>query len=131
ENFLRVVESSIYGNPHSAYLALLKFAGCELGDVRALVHANGNEGALKALRAAGVYVTFEEFKGRTPLVRHGKTIPLTWRSFQNPYMKASFSVESGGSSGTATRVLHDLSALAARAPHNLLGMSAHGVLGAP
>ena len=36
-NFLRIAEYSIYGFPESPYLPLLKMAGCELGDLQALV----------------------------------------------------------------------------------------------
>jgi hypothetical protein len=62
EHFLRVVERSIYGYPSSPYLALLRMAGCELGDLRQMVHHKGLEDTLRALREAGVYVTFEEFR---------------------------------------------------------------------
>ena len=64
ENFLRIAERGIYGHSASPYLALLKLAGCELPDLRAMVRQRGLDGALGALREAGVYVTFEEFKGR-------------------------------------------------------------------
>ena len=37
ERFLRIAERSIYGHPPSPYLALLKMAGCELGDLREMV----------------------------------------------------------------------------------------------
>src|SRR5213592_3774379 len=66
ENFLRLVERSVYGYPRSPYLALLKLAGCEFGDLRVLVTQRGLEGALRELRENGVYITFEEFKGRKP-----------------------------------------------------------------
>ena len=72
-NFLKIIERSVYGWPRSPYLALLKLAGCELGDVRALVGRHGLEAALQTLREAGVYVTVEEFKGRKPIVRGGLT----------------------------------------------------------
>jgi hypothetical protein len=35
-NFLNVVERGVYGNPGSPYLALLRSAGAELGDVKAV-----------------------------------------------------------------------------------------------
>ena len=71
ENFLRLVETTVYGYPRSPYLPLLKMAGCELGDLKALVKQKGLEGALRVLRDQGVYVAFEEFKGRQPIVRNG------------------------------------------------------------
>jgi hypothetical protein len=41
-----------------------------------MVRNQGLEEALRALREARVYVTFEEFKGREPMVRHGQLIPV-------------------------------------------------------
>jgi len=70
-NFLRLVERSVYGHPASPYLDLLKHARCELGDLRTLVMDKGLDAALTALRADGVYVTFEELKGRKPIERNG------------------------------------------------------------
>src|SRR5687768_1797625 len=63
ENFLRVMERAVFGHAASPYLALLEHAGCEIGDLRTLVTQRGIEGSLVELSAAGVYVTFEEFKG--------------------------------------------------------------------
>jgi hypothetical protein len=131
ENFLRTVERSIYGHPGSPYLALLRMAGCELGDLRALVRQRGLEAALRALRDAGVYVTFEEFKGRKPIHRHGKTISVTARDFDNPAMQRVFTIQSGGSTGAATTVGVNLEQIAARAPHELLSLSAHDLLDVP
>ena len=72
ENFLRLVRKGIFGYPKSPYLPLLKLAQCEMGDIENMVEAEGLEKTLRALREAGVYVTFEEFKGREPIVRNGQ-----------------------------------------------------------
>jgi hypothetical protein len=83
------VEHSIYRHPSSPYLALLRHAGCERGDLEALVRRDGLDRALHTLRDAGVYVTFEEFKGRTPIVRGTTTITASARDFDNPsYLNA-------------------------------------------
>ncbi len=131
ENFLLTVERSIYGHPGSPYLPLLKMAGCELGDLRALVRQRGLESALRQLRDEGVYVTFEEFKGRKPIVRGGQTITVHARDFDNPGMQRVFTIQSGGSTGAATTVGVNLEQIAARAPHEMLSLSAHGLLGVP
>src|SRR5581483_5969536 len=47
ENFCKTLEKSVYAHPSSPYLALLKRAGCELGDVRELVKRKGLEAALQ------------------------------------------------------------------------------------
>jgi hypothetical protein len=131
ETFLHIVERGIYGHPSSPYLPLMKMAGCELGDLVAMVNQEGLEGALRSLREAGVYVTFEEFKGRRPIVRNGLEIPVTPWDFDNPFAQRHFSVQTGGTTGVASSVKVDLDQMAARAPYQMLTYSAHGVLGAP
>ena len=131
DNFLQFVERSVYGFPASPYLGLLRMAGCEFGDLRGLVRSRGLEAALRRLREAGVYVTFEEFKGRKPIERHGKTIPVAASGFDNPFMKRVFTIQSGGSTGAATNVGVNLEQVAARAPHELLTLSAHNLLHVP
>ena len=106
-NFLRILEVGVYGNPRSPYLALLKHAGYSIDDVRALVSANGLEGALRMLRNDGVYVTFEEFKGRAPIVRDGVTLNVSDKDFDNPRLVAHYEGQSSGSTGAGTRVAMD------------------------
>jgi hypothetical protein len=131
EMFLRLVERSIYGNARSPYLALLKLAKCELTDLRILVKDKGLEGALGVLREAGVYVTFEEFKGRTPIVRHGQTISTQARDFDNPFSRHDFTLQTGGSTGLANSVYQDLDYIAAGAPHQMLMLDAWNTLDVP
>lgn len=131
ENFLRMVERSIYGYPRSPYLPLLRMAGCELGDLRTLVRQRGLEGALRELREAGVYVDFEEFKGRKPIVRGGKTIVVTARDFDNPSSRRDLVTQTGGSTGTAASVGVDLDHKAARASHRMITLAAHDLIGVP
>ena len=130
-NFLRVVERGVYGYPRSPYLPLLELAQVELGDIQNMVRDRGLEGTLRSLREAGVYVTFEEFKGRAPMVRDGKTMPVQASSFDNPYHSRHYQTQSGGTSGAGTRVTHDLDQLAAQAPLIMLGRHAHGVVDVP
>jgi hypothetical protein len=131
DNFLRFVERSVYGVPRSPYLALLKLAGCELGDLRALVDNKGLEGALRALRTAGVYVSYEEFKGRKPIVRNGFTLAVTPRDFDNPFARHDFSLMTGGSTGLANQVYQDLDHIAALATIDMLVLAEHKLLDAP
>ena len=76
DNFLRMVRRGIFGYPRSPYLPLLRLAACELGDIESSVRAQGLEPTLRMLREAGVYFTFEEYKGRQPVIRSGQPIPL-------------------------------------------------------
>jgi hypothetical protein len=130
-NLLRTVTHGVYGNPSSPYLALLKHAGCELGDFRDLVTRKGVEPALRHLREAGVYVTFEQFKGRKPIERKGLTIPTRASDFDNPLSRRDLAGQTGGSTGAAVKVAIDLDYLAARASHRLIALSAHDMLGVP
>ena len=131
ENLLRVVERSVYGHPGSPYLALLRSARCELGDFRALVKERGVEGALTELSAAGVYVTFEEFKGRRPIVRNGLELYVKAGDFDNPVARHDFTVHTGGSTGLSTLVGQDFDHIAAGAPMQMLMLDAYGLLKAP
>jgi hypothetical protein len=130
-NFLRLAERAIFGYPRSPYLPMLKMAGCELGDLRNMVGQKGLEGALRVLREAGVYVTYEEFKGRKPIVRGGKELPVRPHEFDNPLPLAAFTVESGGSTGAGTRSSHDLDHLRVISAHELITYAAHGVTDMP
>jgi hypothetical protein len=62
---LEKLESAVFGNARSPYLALFRNAGCRWEDARETVLKDGVEGALERFIEAGIYVTFEEFKGRT------------------------------------------------------------------
>jgi hypothetical protein len=131
ENFLRVIERGIFGYPQIPYLPLLKLARCELGDIQNMVRAKGLEDTLRALREAGVYITFEEFKARKPIVRDGQEIPVLATDFDNPYLKPHYYARSGGTTGAGTRVAVELDHLAALAPNFLLAYEAYDVLGVP
>lgn len=131
ENFLRIVEKSIYPYPNNPYTILLRHAGIALDDLCALVQQHGLEGALRHLREAGVYVTFEEIKGRKPIVRGNLTLPVQASDFDNPHARRAFSLTTGGSSGLASAVYHDLDHIAAGAPHQLLMLDAWGLLNVP
>jgi len=130
-NFLRLIEKGIFGYPRSPYLPLLKLAQVEMGDIQNMVRDKGLEDTLRALREVGVYVTFEEFKDREPIVRHGQVIPVQARDFDNPYLSHYYQAESGGTTGTGTRVPIDLDHLAAQASLIMLARHAHGFLEVP
>ncbi|MBI3651090.1 MAG: hypothetical protein HY231_08570 [Acidobacteria bacterium] len=130
-NFLRLLERGIFNYAPSPYLPLLKLADCEIGDIKNLLRAKGLEKTLHHLRDAGVYISFEEFKGRKPLVRGGQMIALHPHSFDNPFLSRSYITASGGTTGAQTRVETDLDHLAAQSTHLMLARQAHGVLDVP
>lgn len=130
-NFLRLLERGVFNYRRSPYLPLLKEAQVELDDIRRMVRNRGLEETLGALREAGVYVSFEEFKGREPIVRNGKIIPVQERDFDNPYLRQCYEGETGGTTGAGSRVGIDLDHLAAEAPWIVLAYDTYGILNVP
>ena len=130
-NFLRLVKRGIFGYHKSPYLPLLKLAGCEMGDIESMVKTKGLEGTLHALREAGVYITFEEFKGREPIIRKGKFIPVKSEDFDNPYLSHYYKAETGGTTHAGTRVGIDLEHLKAEIPRLMVTQNAHDLMDVP
>jgi hypothetical protein len=126
ENFLRVAERGIFGYDRSPYRQMLELAGCEFGDLRDEVRLKGLEGALQTLRDAGVYVTFEEFKGRVPILRGGKQIAAASRDFDNPFISRYYHMSTGGSTGKARQVAMDIDHLAVASIAHKVVETIHG-----
>jgi hypothetical protein len=107
-NFLRLLEHGVYANPRSPYLALLNHAGITLSDVKSMIDQCGLERTLRMLHEKGVYVTFEEFKGRVPIERPGFRLEHSDRDFDNPKLRSYYEGQTSGSTGAGTRVAMDL-----------------------
>ena len=101
QRFLAKLARSVYGYPRSPYRKLLECAGCELGDVRRLVETDGLDEALGRLATAGVSLTYEEFKGRAPVVRGSRTFSFEPSDFDDPLMAADTFAATGGTRGKA------------------------------
>ena len=111
-SFLAVLRSAVYDNDSSPYRHLLDWAGVEWGDVRKLVESLGVETALEKLRAEGVYVSLEEFKGRRPIRRGGFELAITPDDFTSPLRGQHFEAQTGGSGGAPRSLLLDLDQIA-------------------
>lgn len=131
EAFLRLARAGIFGRKDGPYRRLLERAGCTYADLERLVRDRGLEPALRTLRDAGVYVAFDEFKGRRPIVRGSTVIHASPRDFDNPLLARHYAAATGGTTGAATRVLVDLDHIAATATLHALAWEAHGLTGAP
>lgn len=131
ENFLRTIDRGVFGNPGSPYRRLFEIARCSRNDIEQAIRADGVEPALEELKNAGVYITFEEFKGRRPIVREGEVIEVAPGAFDNPSRGGSYHVATGGSTGAGRRVNVDLDFLADRAPGVMIADDAHGILNLP
>ena len=112
QQFLAMAARYIYGDLPSPYRQLLDHAGFAYGDLQALVRRAGLERTLEALRDAGVYLSFEEFKGRTVVVRGGRTFHFAERQFDNPLLGVGVPVRTGGSRSRGSAVTLGLSFLA-------------------
>ena len=130
-NFLAMLDAGVFRNPQSPYRRMLQLARCEPGDLRNMVLRDGVEATLGALHDSGVYVTFEEFKGRAPIVRQGEVIPLGPHDFDNPDFKRYYQMSTGGSTGKGRRVLMDLEHMQDRLPMQIVADSIHGFLDLP
>lgn len=126
--FLDLVDRAIYRQPGSPYRALLQHVGCELGDLRRAVAHDGLEPTLRDLAARGVYVTDDELRGRTPIVRGSLTLTPAPKDFRNPLISPHVVMYTGGSSGRPGKVLRSLDTLADTAKMALLVRSAHRAL---
>jgi hypothetical protein len=113
ENFLRIAQHGIYDNPRSPYLKLLRNSGVEFGDLAKMTEANGLDDTLRELRAKDIYVSFEEFKGRTPIVRGSFKLDVSDKDFDNPHLKNFYEGQTSGSTGPGTRVAMDLDHMSA------------------
>ena len=130
-SFLGSMQRSVYANPRSPYRALLETAGCTLEDLRELVKNEGVEGTLQRLRSEGVYVSFEEFKGLTPIVRGSLTLNPLPADFDNPAGNRYYSTTTGGTTGAGRRVRLDLEHLEALLPGRILVRHVQGLTGIP
>jgi hypothetical protein len=119
QSFLALLEGGVYARHDSPYRQLLGAAGAELGDVRNLVGELGLETALERLRAAGVYLTFDEFKGRRPVQRSGISLRIDESSLDNPLATPHYRAFTGGSRARR-RVSIDLGLLEQEAAYHSL-----------
>jgi hypothetical protein len=126
-SLLDMADRAIFANPRSPYRRLLEHAGCERGDLHALVAQEGVEGALRQLAARGVYVTVEEYKGRRPAVRGSARFSFASRDFDNPLALGHYLVLSGGSRGRPTRLKRSLGSVTDAALAFVLTLEAHGI----
>jgi hypothetical protein len=131
QHFLTLVRDSVLDHPTSPYRPLLAEARCSYADLERMVTHDGLDATLRQLHANGVHFTFEEFKGRTPVVRNGREFPISTDDFSNPAHRRYFAVGSGGSTGPSRRARMDLAAMRGRMPHRVMFRTVHGIQDAP
>jgi hypothetical protein len=107
--FLDLMNRGVYKNPGSPYLKLIRLAGCEFGDLASAVSKNGIEATLKELMAGGVYLSWEEFKGKKDVVRGNTSFRLKEADLDNPLLPKYYQIQSSGSRSSGTKTTFDLS----------------------
>jgi len=127
ETFLLMMERAVYARPQSPYRKLLQWAGVEMGDLRKMVADDGVDRTLEKLLDAGVYVHFEEFKGKRPIRRPGLEFEVSTEDFDNPLLAREFELATGGSGGKRRRLNIDFDQVALDAAGQHTMMIAHGV----
>jgi len=105
-NFLNLAAQAIYANPRNPYHKMLHLAQCEYPDLERAVTRDGLEPALEGLLRAGVYLTNDELKGKTPIIRCGQQIPSEDSSYENPLVRTRIEARSGGSRSAGSRTGH-------------------------
>jgi len=131
QTLLAILDRAVFRNPGSPYRELLTSAGYSLEDVRKLIEGSGVEAALERLAEDGVYVGFDEFKGRKPIRRKNLEIACREGDFDNPYLSSHLNLESGGTTGRATRTMVDFDFMEAETVNRLLVLDALGILTSP
>lgn len=101
---LDALDALVWPRPASPVARLLAAAGVEAGDVARLLADEGVAGALERLRDAGVYVSYEEYQGREPIVRGSTSFEVSPADFFNPLVPADYLATTGGSRSAGTPV---------------------------
>ena len=102
--WLGLVRRVVFSNPRNPYREMFRLAGCTWEDLAAAVKRDGLEPALALLHREGVYLSHDEFKGKTRIVRSGQEIESDAGSFRNPLVKGGLESRSGGSRSPGTRI---------------------------
>jgi hypothetical protein len=134
ERFFGLVRARIYESPASPYRRLLKRAGCEFSDLQTSVQRHGLEKTLVDLAGEGVYLTSDEFKGKTEVVRGQESFRVSPMDFDRRDASAGFTIQSSGSrnrpiatfSPLEWRTLHSMAEAVFYSAHDLFS-SAHAV----
>ncbi|WP_143311613.1 phenylacetate--CoA ligase family protein [Candidatus Methanoperedens nitratireducens] len=104
EMFLEFIKEKIYEKEDSPYLKLMKTTGLEFKDIESFVADRGIEGTLKELAERGVYLTIDEFKGRSVCKRNGHTFSFREEDFNNITSAAGIRGATGGTRSQGTPV---------------------------
>ena len=107
-NFLEIVRR-VLEKPSHPYAQLFGLAGCTYADVETAIRRDGLEPTLGALAREGVYLSLDEFRCNTEIVRGGRHIPASMKDWDTADGAGPFqNFSSGSSSGRSLRTSHSL-----------------------
>ncbi len=129
--FADLLRLAVHERPGSPYRRLLAWAGVTPGDIESLLATEGLETTLEKLHDAGVRLSLEEFKGRSPIARPGLDLDTHAGDFDNPLTRRHYAAQTGGSTGAARAVLVDLDLLEHESAYHALFLAAAGATGRP
>jgi hypothetical protein len=130
--FLEMVATAIWPFPDHPYRRLLDGAGWSLDTLRESVERRGVDDTLRALLDDGVYLTYDEFKGRKPLIRRGVETRCGEHDFDNRTIMPSYVERTGGSRSRGSAVPASLDFIATqRAPARITFLDFLGVSQSP
>ncbi len=104
EMFLEFIKEKIYENEECPYLKLIRTTGLEFEDIESFVASRGVESTLKELAERGVYLTIDEFKGRSVCKRNGHTFSIREEDFNNLTSASGINGATGGTRSHGTPV---------------------------
>ena len=106
ERFVGSLDRNVWAVPESPYRPLLRHLDMDREAVADLVRTKGVEGALEVLRDEGLYISYEEYLGDTPITRGSLSLSVDPTSFHNTTVTADYLGSTGGtrSGGTAVAI---------------------------
>jgi len=111
ESFLDTLRRAVFPFPDNPYVEMFRLSGWSYEDLEHHIRKDGLETTLSRLHRDGVYLSHDEIKGKTPIVRSGHTIPSDLNSFVNPLVTGLYETRSSGSRSPGTITRHNLECL--------------------
>ena len=102
KNFLDFCKRGIFESATNPYRKLFEWAGCEYSDVERSVSSDGLETTLERLHREGVYLSHDEFKGKTAVVRGRERMEVRPEDFTNHLVKGALKGISSSSRSRGT-----------------------------
>jgi hypothetical protein len=130
--FLAMADRMIWSFPDSPFFRLLTWAEWSASRLRDAAERWGLDDTLRALRDDGVYVSYDEYRGRTPIRRRGHEMLCREDDFDAPMIFAAYEARTGGTRSAGSRVFATFeNLLANRSFARLMTLEAHGLMDIP